>query len=224
MLKAVILWLIAFQAWAVPLPKQYKDETDASYSKRLGEPREEALKRREVIATAIATVALDESEKPLFSGPQGRLMTAVFLDSIASYEGMYHRLVHSGVWKGDCPPKVQADGTTRPCTIAESTAEGHSWCDAQLNIGNGKTTEGWTGKDLIATPDKCFRAALHVLHASVKECSAAPYNFSWTKDGPDLFGGYTSGKCFRGNEAARHRWNRAEMWFSLASPQLKEGP
>ena len=50
------------------------------------EAPQRALERYRVIAEDIVAVALDEGEKPLFGGADGRARTAVLLASIASWE------------------------------------------------------------------------------------------------------------------------------------------
>ena len=214
----ILAWLIQAMSLWVPIPKQFVGETSTAYALRVGETQEAAERRRQEIADAILTVAMDPAEKPLFPGPDGRLRTAIVMNAIASFEGGYHRLVHSGVWKGDCKDKPVPGGGTRPCTIAESTKEGNSWCMMQLNIGKGETQEGWTGPDLIGDPIKCFRSGLHALHTSVSACKAAPYSFTWEKDGPDIFSAYMGGKCVHGSEQAKNRIERAEAFFKTHSP------
>lgn len=198
--EALILWLTLAQTSWVPIPVQYEKEPESSYVKRTGETRIQIEARRTRWATAVANVAMDDAEAPLFGGPRGREMTALFLDSIASFEGGYGRRVDLGLLRGD---------------KTEEHPEGRSWCQMQINIGGGKTPEGWTGKDLIADPEKCVRAGLHQLRQSSKDCRAAPYLFEWTKEGPDLFSEYTTGRCVRKNPEIRHRWLRAEAWMTL---------
>lgn len=73
---ALVAYLLYFMIAAVPL------EHHAYY-----EHRGRTEKRYVEIATAIARVALDPDEKPVFDGD--RIKTALLLASIASYEGIY---------------------------------------------------------------------------------------------------------------------------------------
>lgn len=212
-MKAILIAvLIKAMSFWVPVPKQFDGEKTEAYYKRLGETTADIEARRSKIANAIFTVAFDPAEKPVFGGPKGRIMTVQFMNSIASFESSYHRLVFAGKWNGDCKI-LQNDGTYRACTVPESEKHGRSVCFMQVNVGEGKTVEGWSRKDLLEDPEKCARAALHILRESVKVCTSAPHNFTWEKDGPDIFSAYMSTGCFRGNIAAKNRWDRAKAWF-----------
>jgi hypothetical protein len=57
----------------------------------------------------------------------------------------------------------------------------------QLNIGAGKTPEGWTGADLTADRKTCFRAGLHVARESFRMCKGFPTN--------ERLSAYASGQC-----------------------------
>lgn len=205
---AIIVWLLAAANTWIPLPKQFSGETDTSYIKRTGESYDAAVARRTKHMTSIVNVVFDSSERSLFGGPNGRMMTALFVDSIMSFEGTYSRLVDSGKWNGDCKV-VLPGGGTRACTVKESETGGKSFCQMQILVGTGKTKEGWSKKDLLEDPEKCVRAGLHMLQGAQAACMAPPYNFKWDKDGPDIFSPYATGQCIKGNPEIRHRWERA---------------
>jgi hypothetical protein len=151
-----------------------------AHSYREGE--EEARARYEAIAHDIATVALDEAETPLFAGEDGRTQTALLVASIASFESHFRADVDLGQKRGD---------------------NGISWCVMQVQV-HGKTTEGWTGKDLIDDRTKCIRAGLHLIQ----------YSFNWCKSQPlrHKLSGYTMGTC-GADPASETRVGRAVKWM-----------
>ena len=91
---------------------------------------EEARMRYESIARDAVAVAFDDSEAPLFSGPEGRTQTAFLMLSVASYESGY-----------------RSQGRRRPRALGD---HGHSYCLMQVRVGTGVTREGWTGHDLVS--------------------------------------------------------------------------
>jgi hypothetical protein len=198
-MEEIVLWLYAASRVWLPIPDVKTERDEKVFVAYNRESSKEATERRMIIMRAITKVAFDPKEKPLFSGPYGRSLSALFINAIASFEGGYHRLVHAGVWRGD---------------------HGKSWCHMQIGIGGGRTQEGWSGKDLVADPSRCFRAGYHILHDSMRECAKKPHNFTWGQDGADVFSVYMSGRCFRGNSAARARWSRALRYFRANKPSL----
>jgi hypothetical protein len=118
------------------------------------------------IASDLATVVYDPEEAPLFPGADGRARTALLLASIAAHESTFRVDVENG--------KARGDG-------------GSSWCFMQLNIGSGKTPEGWSGPDLTADRKTCFRAGLHVARESFRMCKGFPTN--------ERLSAYASGQC-----------------------------
>jgi hypothetical protein len=129
------------------------------------ESENEVRARYEGIARDIATVALDESEPPLFAGEDGRTQTALLIASIASFESYFRADVDAGKARGD---------------------HGVSWCMMQVQV-HGKTAEGWTGQDLILDRTKCIRAGLHLVQYSFEWCKHLPLRHKLS--------GYTSGTC-----------------------------
>ena len=111
----------------------------------------QVLERYESIARDLATVALDESEPPLFTGVDSRTETALVMLSVASFESSFSKSVDDGIRRGD---------------------RGLSYCLMQIHVGNGVTREGWTGQQLIEDRKQCFRAALHILQHSFSACRA----------------------------------------------------
>ncbi|MDP9036473.1 MAG: hypothetical protein M3O50_16855 [Myxococcota bacterium] len=149
------------------------------------EPIDEVLTRYESIAADVASVALDEKEAPLFAGPAGRSETALLMLSIASYESTFQRVVDDGTRLGD---------------------NGHSYCLMQIRVGGGETREGWTGKQLVDDRTLCFRAGLHILHASFHACRKLPLE--------DRLSAYVSGHCYANAAISRSRIWRARSWWA----------
>jgi hypothetical protein len=145
----------------------------------------------ESIARDVASVVLDDAELPLFEGPDARAETALLMLSVASFESSYHVKVDEGGHRGD---------------------NGRSYCLMQIHVGDGKTREGWTGSELISNRTLCFRAALHMLHASFNACRAFPLE--------DRLGAYATGHCFLGANVSRSRVARARAyWLAHAPPR-----
>jgi hypothetical protein len=140
--------------------------------------------RYESIARDLTAVAFDESEAPAFTGEDGRAKTALLMASIASFESGYRADVDDGRTTGD---------------------HGRSYCLMQVQVV-GKTSEGWTGQDLVTDRKKCFRAALKRIRIS----------FDWCKDHAleDRLAGYTSGQCRDGEHLSRDRFYRARAYWS----------
>ncbi len=157
------------------------------------ESAEDGLARYESIATDAATVAMDENEEALFGGPAGRSETALLMLSIASYESSFRRAVDDGTQLGD---------------------HGHSYCLMQIRVGGGETREGWTGKQLVDDRTRCFRAALHILHASFHACRKLVVE--------DRLSAYASGRCFANASVSRSRIWRARSWWALHEPPAPE--
>jgi hypothetical protein len=182
-MKALIVkWLFnAMMSWVVIYPTKL-------------ESREAAEARRQLLAEDYYEVAFDPAEEPLFKGPNGRAQTALFLSSIAGFEGAYSLKVQNGTTRGK---------------LGEV-------CLMQVMVHGGKTEEGWTVADLITDNRKCVRVALHILRKSQSICGDAKSNNNESHialTGADLYGIYTSGKCFKGNFAAFQRLERPKKWM-----------
>jgi hypothetical protein len=149
----------------------------------------DARDRYESIARDVVSVAFDESESPIFSGPEGRTQTALLMLSIASYESGYQEKVDDGRVLGD---------------------HGHSYCLMQVRVGKGVTREGWSGHDLVTDRRLCFRAGLHILRTSFGACRALPVD--------DRLSAYATGHCFADAAISRSRVGRARAWREAHVP------
>jgi hypothetical protein len=150
---------------------------------------DDARARYESIARDAIAVAFDESESPLFSGPEGRTQTALLMLSVASYESGYRVKVDDGRGLGD---------------------HGHSYCLMQVRVGTGVTREGWTGHDLVSNRQLCFRAGLHIARSSFGACHALAVD--------DRLSAYASGHCFADAAVSRTRVGRARTWREGHAP------
>ena len=74
---------------------------------------DEARDRYESIARDVVSVAFDESESPVFSGPEGRTQTALLMLSVASYESGYRKKVDDGRRLGDHSHSYLSDAGSR---------------------------------------------------------------------------------------------------------------
>jgi hypothetical protein len=147
------------------------------------ETAETARARYETIAKDIATVVLDAEVDPLFDGDDGRARTGLLLASIASHESRFHKQVDNGAIRGD---------------------HGAAWGIFQTHV-YGRTTEGWSGPDIIADRTKAVRLALRMARQSFAACRGLEL--------PDRLSVYTTGKCYRGQYESRVRVQRALGWL-----------
>ncbi len=153
----------------------------------------EALARYDSIARDLAAVVFRDAETPLYDGPNGRAKTLATLVSIASLESSFRKDVDQGSTLGDgdtsyCLAQINLPGASR-IVVHDDGSMSYS------------TTEGWSGRDLVADRKKCFRAALAIARKSFECPSRTPY---------DRLSMYASGRCGRGGEASANRVRRAE--------------
>ncbi len=134
----------------------------------------DALDRYEEIATDISEAA--EVGPWLFSGSAAAEKTALMLTAISFMESRFHHGVDTGRINGDY---------------------GSSVCVFQLNVGNGKTVEGWDRHELIDDRKRCVRSALNLAARCGGLCRGRPGG--WLR-------AYGSGSCERGGKAASKRW------------------
>lgn len=165
----------------------------ADYAKRKAIPgweetEAERRARYDEIAQAVWQVAFDPAEPPLWSGADGRSRTAALLVAIAYHESELAKDVDKG-------PCYRGGNRTQRCD------GGRAACLLQINVGDGKTAEGWTKADLFADRLKCLRAGLRLVRQSFVSCSALPQGF-WLN-------AYASGTCARGYERSQQRMDLA---------------
>jgi hypothetical protein len=149
--------------------------------------------RIEQIAADIVDVVYDPNEKPIFGGKWQRERTAATVAVFAAEESVnFAPSVDQGLTRGDT---------------------GRSWCIMQMNIGTKKTSEGWTGPDLIKDRKKCIRAGLHALRRSYWTCSQNRED--------ERFAAYASGRCDRGQTLVRRRSARVDWTLFKIRPTFE---
>lgn len=120
--------------------------------------------RIESIAEDISEVVINAKELP---GGMSRWETAVTVATWASAESNgFDPAVERGTTRGD---------------------HGRSWCIMQIHLPRGKTSQGWSGPDLIADRQKCITVGMEVMAWSMKACKHLP------KD--QRLAAYASGRC-----------------------------
>jgi hypothetical protein len=177
-MESLVTYLVAAMVAWVPLHAHGPLESPADVHARY-----------ESIAQDVATVALEQTEAPLFDGPDGRVQTAVLMLSVASFESSFRKAVDDGQGRGD---------------------RGRSYCLMQIHVGDGVTREGWSGRQLVEDRTLCFRAALHILRSSFGACRALPVD--------DRLSAYASGRCFSEATISRSRIGRARRWWQSHAP------
>jgi hypothetical protein len=166
--------------------------TALSLASEQHETTPERSARYGAIASDILDVAEAHDVEPLFVGPRARERTALLLLATTFHESDgWHRSIDTGAKRGD---------------------GGASWCIAQIHLpGAHRTPEGWAGPDLIADRQRCLRAAVRVLRASLALCAQRPR--------PDRLSAYVSGSCSVSVDVSRRRWRTfEELVRQVASP------
>jgi hypothetical protein len=175
--EALATWLLGIMVASVA-PGRARFPKEAVESEADGRVRYAALAR------GLADVTLDSAEQPLFDGPNGRARTAALLLALSYHESAWRRDVDLGLG-GQAHPRY--------------------FCVMQVAVRD-RTPEGWTGADLVAERERCFRAALHILERSRGSCRDS---------GPDAWLRiYTSGHCHQGVRAADERFDTYRRWLS----------
>lgn len=170
-LKMVHTWLVAIVLTMFPVERVEPNDVAAQETYR---------RHVDEVVTDIVAVAYDPTETPEITGDHARALTAAMITVIAAGEsGGFNRTVELGHARGD---------------------GGKSWCLMQMNIGSGRTDEGWTGPDLISDRRKCLRSGMRAANRSIKSCSR------W-----GLLSGlsiYDTGKCVKNEKISVSRMGR----------------
>ncbi len=176
--EGLTAWLLAIMLGTVP----------PGSSRRPDEARETAAEgktRYAAIAHAIAAASLDPAEAPVLTGPRARERTAALLLALSLHESHWRRDVDLGIGPL-VPPR------------------GRYWCLLQIAVDRGKSADGATAAELVASRDRCFRSGLHALQRAQRAC--AKKNEPW-----GFLNLYASGYCDRGRKAVairRATWER----------------
>ena len=202
-MELLVQWIFVLMQGLVPA------NAAENASGAVRETSEARLVRYQEIAQAAVTVAFDPSVKPLpeFRGEFARLKTLVLLITIASEESTFNRDVDLGL---DRKNKGKNDG-------------GESWCMMQIHLkdsdkypNRARTVDGWTGPQLVADREKCFRAGLKLMRWHMKDCNRLPRE--------ERLVGYTHGRCTSraGRSRARYRWGVAVKAWGKHMPEWKD--
>jgi hypothetical protein len=178
--ESLVAWMVGIMMSTAPPGRAFPAE--------FVETKEDGAQRYAAIARSIAQVALDPNEEPVFGGELGRVRTAALLLSISYFESGWRNDVDLGLGG-----RARGDA-------------GRSWCLMQVMVGNGRTAEGWTGLDLVASRERCMRAGLHLVRRSTQACRGRPVD-QWLN-------AYASGRCEAGVPESRARMSKAKRWFS----------
>lgn len=127
---------------------------------------------------AIAVIYTRKNQT-IFGGKWGKAMDLALLMKIAAGE-------HAYIEKPGGVPEVHG---------------GRSWCLMSLNVGRGKTVEGWTGPELDDDRGKCFTAGYNAMKRSFGGCRKLPFRYGLSI--------YDSGQCNDQDETSVHRIQEA---------------
>ncbi len=197
------------------------------------ETYKEGLVRYTVAARAIAEVATemtlteckrqctDEtchktcSSNATWKGSRKEL--ALMIAVVVSQEAGVRADVHGGsgpAGRGDCsyqdPEGKPAAPTAKNARIIPGSCR--SVCLGQINIGNGKTPQGWTAEDItgidLASTKRCLTATAYVLSRSRAYCARSLKSKNWAKS---TFAAYGSGNSCTINQKKLVNINGAKI-------------
>lgn len=191
MLTPIAAWLLVLMTALLPAEQGAVVPTPSDNR----ETATERASRYEGIADAIAAIAYDPAELPVFSGPDGRAKTAALLLSISYWEsGGWNKVVDFGI----APRGIGDHGT--------------SHCLAQVRLSPGmRTRHGFSARDLVEDRRACFRAALAIVRDSFRSCArSTPLDRKLAV--------YTSGKCNAGLRESRLRMRTALGLYEAYAP------
>lgn len=138
----------------------------------------------------IQEVVYDRAKTPWLYGKWARAQEAALATIIAAEEsGGFNLGVENGIIRGN---------------------RGASWCLMAMNIGRGRTMEGWSGPDLIADRKKCITAGVNAMRRSMSVCRA-----NGVLSG---LSAYDTGRCIKNERISVSRVSRAFYYISKKVP------
>jgi hypothetical protein len=179
--SALVAWLVTIVVSSHPPAKMFPNNEQAQIVH---------IEKLETRAREIIEVVYNEDEGTIVRGPRARATTAAIVMAVAAGEsGGFNEAVELGHERGD---------------------SGRSWCVMQINIGKGKTPEGWTGKELIEDRKKCFTTGLRHIRRSFGECRSMPMT--------SRLSAYNTGRCILNEQISVNRIGKALRYVTTSVP------
>lgn len=182
-MNTLIAWMVSVMLLISPINPAFESE-------------QEHADRMERIATDIVEVTYDKSEAPIILiGPNSRRLAAMMVFAVARHESSFYYNMDKNEGKD---PRGD---------------NGRSWCLMQLNIGKGKTSEGWRGSELIDDRQKCLRSGYRSMKQSFGACRRYPQIYGLSA--------YASGLCTKGRKASKEMVNMG-FYYYYQSPVISD--
>lgn len=165
------IWLASLVFTIFPPTRIHPNNTD----------KQEAYKTHvEEVVQDIQEIIYDPNYKPWFTGKWARAQDAALTTIIAAEEsGGFNLEVEAGRVRGD---------------------SGSSWCLMAINIGKGKTADGWTGPDLVSDRKKCLTAGINIMKKSMNACRSSGIL--------SALSAYNTGRCIKNERISVSRMSR----------------
>jgi len=196
-MDAALAWLVATMVAFAPLERASVERGMPGWA----ETKEQREERYVGIAKAVAEVASDPDEKPVFGGPSGRSRTAALLLAIAFHESGFARDVDLG----PCYRGRQSDGAR--CDY------GRAACIMQIHTQDGRTIDGYTKEELFQDRVKCIRSGLHLVQKSFASCKKNPAKHR--------LAAFASGRCDAGQAGSERLLSLGERFATrIAGPRI----
>lgn len=160
------------------------------------ETEQEHAARMEQIAQDIVFVTYDPAEAPIIPlKDNARRLSTMLVFEVARHESSFYYNIDQNKGK-----KPRGD-------------KGNSWCMMQINIGSGKTSQGWTGPEIIADRQKCIRAGYQYMKRSFGACRRYGQQYGLSA--------YASGTCNKAQNISKQMVNSGFYYF-YKSPQITD--
>jgi len=182
-MNILIAWMVSIMLLISPINPKFESE-------------QEHADRMERIAEDIIEVTYDKTEAPIIRmGKDPRRLAAMMVFEVAKHESSFYYNVDKN--KGKHP---RGDS-------------GRSWCLMQIHIGKGKTSQGWTGPELITDRKKCLKAGYQYMKQSFGACRRYGQAYGLSA--------YASGTCDKGKEISKEMVNMG-FYYYYQSPKISD--
>jgi hypothetical protein len=172
-----------------------------------GETKQLQEDRYNRIAQDVVSVVYDPQVAPLYSGPYGRIKTALLVIAIMNYESDYRQEVDDGTVRGD-NGKSWCLGQVKLGKPHKDNTKLHAYVDSKGYFGlTDNPRIGWRGQDLVQDRTKCIRIMVAASRTSFFVMRRRGYKH------PNWLNIYTSGKYNKGGDASSLRVNLAVRWW-----------